>query len=145
MGASSTNEQGSAVERRLRAAIVSQISGSAAVPHEKMNSRHVKPALTWEEWNDWRRREWLPGVHTINDIAGLEPSDKHKAAALALNGEAFGFTHHMLDALESVYSGCVNFAPSPTTDEERADEARTYGLVEQAISNLRALLPPRED
>ncbi len=110
-----------------------------------MSAADVKPALTWEEWRDWRRREWLPGVPTVNDIAGLEPADKHKAAAVALDGQGFGFTHEMLDALESVYSGCVNFAPSPSTEEERIDEARTYRLVEQAISNLRALLPPRED
>jgi hypothetical protein len=110
-----------------------------------MSPSNVKPALTWEEWKDWHRREWLPGVNTINDIAGLEPPDKHKAAALALDGQAFGFTDEMLDALETVYSGYINLAPSPSTPEERADEERTYQLVEQAISNLRALLPPRRD
>lgn len=109
-----------------------------------MSVPDVRPALTWEEWRAWRRREWLPGVHTINDIAGLERPERHKAAAVALHRQAFGFTHDMLDAIESVYSGCLNFSPGPANAEEAADEESTYRLVEQALANLRALLPPRE-
>lgn len=109
-----------------------------------MSVPDVRPASTREEWKARRRREWLLGVHTINDIAGLEPPDRHKAAAVALDGQRFGFTHDMLDAIEGVYSGCLNFSPGPDSAEEAADQESTYRLVEQAVANLRALLPPRE-
>jgi hypothetical protein len=99
----------------------------------------VPPALTAEEWEDYRRRGVHVSISSVRYVGGLEPHYRHQAAALALDGlvvdgKAAGFTRAGLAALEFVYQKCAAFYG--------VDE--TVMRAHEELQKIAALLPPEE-
>jgi hypothetical protein len=107
-----------------------------------------QPALTPEEWrdtgagHDWRAVTIEGGevaVHGEMQTISVPSELRHALAALALHGQPFGFTHEMVDALEDALATSVDsYAGTGLHDTSHAAAAL-------AITNLRSLLPPREN
>jgi hypothetical protein len=106
----------------------------------------IKPALTAEEWaqeiadnstaDEWTGEgEGEAGLLNGDLIVGYDDGvayqsvkERHRAAALALYGQAFGFTREMLRAIRH----CAEFS-GPDAESE---------LAHEAADRIEALLPP---
>ena len=110
-------------------------------------SEKIKPALTPEEWAArgimrpaglshtlcaFRRRGGKLDVGLVGHEGSstIHPQHAHAVAALLLNGQPFGFTWEMVDALRDA----VECAESPDD----------YPLALKAVGLVEALLAPRE-
>jgi hypothetical protein len=93
----------------------------------------VEPALTPEEWafSD-------PVADDQWENAYGENMGRHAAAALALYGQPFGFTHADVDLLRGNLETCVDERGSLYLADEH--ESKLQDLADR----IAALLPPRE-
>lgn len=58
----------------------------------------MKPALTAEEWTEWREKGWLP---TYSELGSKY---RHGCAALCLEEQPFGFTREDVEKLRAMAS-----------------------------------------
>lgn len=111
-------------------------------------SDEIKPALTPDEWSELRADRGVLWVRKYEDGSGIEIFDElrwsggsaapdlyHALAALALHGQAFGFTHDDVTLLR----GAASYLGGDST---RGDwwRVRLNGLADRIV----ALLPPRD-
>lgn len=69
---------------------------------------------------------------------------RHALAAIALYGQKFGFTREMVNALRVVVRGWGGCDDKSGTGENEYVGEELYPLLEAAIENLEALLPPEK-
>lgn len=105
----------------------------------------IKPALTAEQW-----QTYLPvlqgdtATRDLNIEAAIHAFGLQSAAALALYGQPFGFTREMVNALRIVVRGWDGCDDESETRENEYVGEEIYPLLEAAIENLEALLPPEK-
>lgn len=120
----------------------------------------VKPALTAEEWRsaygsfrDGKRYASVDGVlHVYLRASGdnevhhsVIGHERHALAAMALDGQPFGFTWEMVDALRKAVDALYVEATEYMTVVERWNvETPEMQLASEAADRIAALLPPRE-
>ena len=91
--------------------------------------RKIEPALTPEEWKEFRAGE----LHTTR--LGF-----HATAALCLHGKPFGFTWEDVDRLRK--AEIIYFIPGYGDQGRRVDERGT-ALLDDLADRIASLLPPR--
>ena len=103
-----------------------------------MAHSEIKPALTAEEWAEWREKGWLPKYSALLEVERLGPEDRHAYAALCLDGQPSGFTRKHEELVRN-FIGCE--WGRMTSEEMAVAESDLDSLA----NLIEALLPPEDE
>jgi hypothetical protein len=119
-------------------------------------SEPIQPALTAEEWAELGPAPKLtcnwdesiaafPGGST-DRAYGMDVHDnRHAIAALALNGQKFGFTREMLRAIKTLLANHIAEDRGRDGDTWYSDELeKLVALGQDTVGRIEALLPPEK-